>query len=978
MTTKPVEFKRFFECIPEELRDDLKFIPVKHNKSPDVNMNIKENIQEIRLSVEEAKERLKSGKNVGLYLSEELVCLDVDRPDKAKEMIEELPTSLRVKSRSGKPHIYFLRGDGIEGCDYEDIIELRTGWRYVLVPGSYAYDQKEYEEIGEKRWGTYEVTNSQDLATLEKKDLPEELTKEDVSNVEVNTDEVFRNKSGEKLKDILKESNDEKFTRLMEDLNPPGYDYPSKSEADLAATSKLLKLGFDDSTIIKILRVYRSREKMERDDYLKRTLRKAKEGLNKWTQKVSSEDAIEVTPSEIRAEHIQEKVRMRGRIKAQKTQKAMPQVVKIRCKNCGENVVINIDDYSYLKKRYLFSGINVEKRLESVGKEGLSDSCDPDDKRKSHSVDSHIDEYTDYSIVWMDDLLEDKSSFTNNESSEMKVAVVGSNIPNSRKVEVEGEVLVESSSDDIVIIAENIEPVGILPDNLELSEDVLHDFTKYFGGDDDILFQIAPDMVGRHLVRESRLLTLHSPREIPDVDGDTTIRGSLREILIGDTKTYKSKSVKDLTDEYYHLGDYASAETGSRAGLVYSVDMDKNALRWGTLPLNDKGYVGLDGLNKLHSEEMKELREILESQKIVVRKYVSGEALARVRISACMNPPEVMNQYLTPADAIKDASIFKNTPDLTRWDIFLPFSDDDIEEKRLVNRETKDRPVPDNVFKKHVYWAWSREPGHIQYEEEAVDRIKEGSEHLIETYKSTDLPIIHNGIRDVITRISVAYACLKHSTENHKKIIVKEEHVKLGIDFYERMLKDLELEKHKEMMEEGIKIGEDDFLDFTIEMDEHHVKILGLLIKEKTCSSAYISSELDISRRNVKNKYELLKEYGLIETKPGKGSTLTKRGVKFIRRLIGFDDGDIDRESISKLREMVKEYFTKSSDSAPLKEQILRILSDADRVLDKNEIFQNVNGYDRDEVEAELHRLKDEEDCGVVSPSINDKMWRMR
>lgn len=69
---------------------------------------------------------------------------------------------------------------------------------------------------------------------------------------------------------------------------------------------------------------------------------------------------------------------------------------------------------------------------------------------------------------------------------------------------------------------------------------------------------------------------------------------------------------------------------------------------------------------------------------------------------------------------------------------------------------------------------------------------------------------------------------------------------------------------------------------------------------------------------------------------------------------------------------------TCSQDEEPIKEQILRVLSEADRDLDKNEIFQKVNGYDRDEVEAELHRLKDEENCGVTSPSVDDSKWRMR
>lgn len=283
----PSEFDKFIDCLPEDV--DPWFIPVGDDKSPNVpgGANLKD--EECRLTIREAKERLENGKNVGLYLRDDFAVMDVDDEERAKEILDEdlICDTLKVKSRSGKPHYYFFKGDGIEGKDIPDVVELRTGWRYVLVPGSCAYDRKEFEETGERRWGKYSVENAAKPIILDAEDLPDELTTvAKGSKVEVDLEEKssdvdkeaeFKNRYGWSLEDIRNRENEKKLDDLLSELNPENYDYPSRSEADLATMQKLLYWEFEDLTIARILREFRPYEKTERDDYIEMSLKKAKD-----------------------------------------------------------------------------------------------------------------------------------------------------------------------------------------------------------------------------------------------------------------------------------------------------------------------------------------------------------------------------------------------------------------------------------------------------------------------------------------------------------------------------------------------------------------------------------------------------------------------------------------------------------------------------------------------------------------------------
>ena len=112
--------------------------------------------------------------------------------------------------------------------------------------------------------------NVTDVEVIRK--LKEELekSKEEDERPKLDGEAKFVNDLGIHLDTIRKV--DKKLDELLEVIEHPDYDSPS--EADMACASRLHYWRFSEPQIVEILRSYRYREKLERDDYIELTLSK--------------------------------------------------------------------------------------------------------------------------------------------------------------------------------------------------------------------------------------------------------------------------------------------------------------------------------------------------------------------------------------------------------------------------------------------------------------------------------------------------------------------------------------------------------------------------------------------------------------------------------------------------------------------------------------------------------------------------------
>ena len=600
--------------------------------------------------------------------------------------------------------------------------------------------------------------------------------------------------------------------------------------------------------------------------------------------------------AELNAGLVNEVVEVDCQITGEQSQKAIPEKILITCETCGNKKVFNsLDNFEpFISDRQM-------KSILQDFKDSFMCSCAYKEDQRPYKT-CKINNYIDYSIIYARDLLDRESLTAVKRYDPKRVYIISKTLPNAKTINIKGKVIIEPKTKNLSIVCSEIKPLENQIEDFKVTEEFKENSKKYFTKNEEIHKQINPDIVGklRDIAKQSIILQLHSPCKIHDITRTKLIRGGLNGVFYGDTKCGKSDLSKDITQKgCMPLGEYTTCETGGRTGFLYTIDKDRNALIWGSLALNDMGLVVLDGLQSMHSEELGEFREAIEGQEIIVKRSISGDALARTRILASLNPNKPMVNYIYKCQAILDSYVFSKSPDVTRFDYYIPFSLRDVSSKEIAHRKSGEKPIPKDIFMQHIYWVWSKKPEQIIYTDSAVSKINDLSEVFIETYSLEILPIVHNGVRDIITRLSVAMACQMHSTdESHEKVIVETEHVEKATRWYKEVLDLLELSKYKQDIEGKSELTDNDCIAISKELGETEWTILEE-IKHEGKSSTQLSEILEKHVKTIKEHYVVLKKHNLIETKTGKGVCLSIRGVKFIRWGM-LDAGNIVTNNVTK------------------------------------------------------------------------------
>lgn len=605
-------------------------------------------------------------------------------------------------------------------------------------------------------------------------------------------------------------------------------------------------------------------------------------------------NCIETKLSKISADLIGKKIRFKAVVVGESVGKAFERKMIVSCKACGKFLaeidLAHEDNFILLYEKLSTGRVNQNKLMKFI-----TSKCSKT-KNRQHILDfEYTPEFEDFSIIFVKELPEqiealNEKEFQSLASKVWRVFYLG--IPkDAKRVEIEGYATRNRQTSEIEFVAYNLTPLEDEFVNLKITVEDHKKFREFFSNDEMfqqiVENQVAPHIVGRNFEKLTLLLTLHSPYEIFDIFNSRKIRGCIRTIWIGDTKTGKSEMGKDITYVFYKIGEMVIGETSTRAGLVYTIDTETRTIIWGTLPLNDRKFVFIDGIHTLQSDEMAQMREVLEQQFVRVSRSVSGERFARVRILATLNPKKRMKDYFYKIQALMDTTVFRDPVDLTRWDIVVPFSDGDVTPEAIAEARPKERPIPPDIFRKHVLWSWSLHPNQIRYSEDAKELIIRYSKELL-SFSSADYPLIHSGVRDVITRIAVAFACLKHSVElddrgEFQYVEVKSEHVEDAKKFLEEMIQRIDYDGFVMRKRGETELSDEEFEEICRELDGIDIQIMEMLVSGAK-KSPELASLLGITDRSVREHYNHLRNYNLIVTSQGFGTALTSRGIGFLKK----------------------------------------------------------------------------------------------
>ena len=263
MSTNITEFRKFLGLIPDAIKEKMYFVPLRRQgKEPDVAAGESWKDPSYKLSIQDAEARLRQKSNVGFVAQKEtMIVIDQDNMEK---FTNPKPT-LSVITSSGKRHYYYINDGTVENRDLKDgkehILEIRADWRYVVAPGSHVPpDPKTALSEGT---GLYRIAENIQPTILTLKDLPPELQPQEKTQITLGIGGTYRNRHGWSIQEIR--LRDDKINRL---LNNENEEYPSASEADMATIAKLKWWDYDNGEAAEILKTFRPREKLNRENYV--------------------------------------------------------------------------------------------------------------------------------------------------------------------------------------------------------------------------------------------------------------------------------------------------------------------------------------------------------------------------------------------------------------------------------------------------------------------------------------------------------------------------------------------------------------------------------------------------------------------------------------------------------------------------------------------------------------------------------------
>lgn len=396
----------------------------------------------------------------------------------------------------------------------------------------------------------------------------------------------------------------------------------------------------------------------------------------------------------------------------------------------------------------------------------------------------------------------------------------------------------------------------------DIAEDFTHNITHIYGRQDLIK---AMDLV------------YHSALAF-DFQEQRVDRGWVEGLIIGDTRTGKSETAKQLM-RHYKLGELVTGENTSFAGLIGGMQQTQKrwSITWGKIPLNDRRLVILDEASGLSQDEVAQMSGVRSSGVAEITKIQTEKTHARTRLLWISNARDgkPMKEYGYGIWAIK--GLIGKSEDIARFDFAIACASEDvpmsqINRKMELHGQVKHQYTFD-LCKDLLLWAWSRKPEQIKFTGKAMELILSKATEMGQIF-SSKIPLVEGANQRIkLARLAISAACRTFSTVDGIEVIVQPGHVEFVYDFLMKKYRETTLGYYdfSEQINESRRVAENKRGDILTYLEEKE-ELGDLFLQYDYVRNSDIEYIADLEKSEVKNIIKFLSKNRMLRK--------TSRGFK--------------------------------------------------------------------------------------------------
>jgi Mn-dependent DtxR family transcriptional regulator/DNA-directed RNA polymerase subunit M/transcription elongation factor TFIIS len=596
------------------------------------------------------------------------------------------------------------------------------------------------------------------------------------------------------------------------------------------------------------------------------------------------------------------------RVSAETQQKAVNTKYNAHCEKCGESR--EIDLLAPEMADTLIQLLTKSSRAEFTINKFLPRKVGAGDEKHSHKWLLTPIEASDYRILQIRDLVGLEEVSEKSLVARDYTAYFLSTLTSNKTLVLDGEVFVNPRNDDLTFLSTRAHPLANSVEDFRLDERKTLELKKLLSSNnyEELLSladcTIAPIIVGRALAKLASLVATCSPNWFRVKGVEDPVPGCIKLMLVGDKRTGKGT----IARWYYYtlaVSEHGIGESASRAGLLYCVDSDKKMILWGLLPQADLGLATIEGLHGISSDQLAEFREALVSQKVKVNKKVTGEAWCRARIIADANASKNLKDFVFPVQAILSVPCFLDPVDIVRWDLFVAFDEDSVSMRQITElKAPPGRPLPLDILRNLVMFAWSRKIDQIVVTDEAIEYARKSVVENLSKYRTGEIPLLHNGSLWSLLRISIAFAILTFSVEG-ENVLILQRHAEMAENLIKELLDQWEIEQYIRNM--GATTVTDEDLDELINWLKGKEAACAVLreLSIRSWQGNDLAKRIGYDDGHTRNTMSQLRSRELVMRRAG-SYTLTAKGAALVKKQFLSKNKNEEDDSVSLKENMEK------------------------------------------------------------------------